>query len=118
MGERSIADVLDAAADLIEPAGRWTQGAYARNIHGDDIVDDDDGSLVPREAVCFCVYGAVAFVEDQPIAESAAGAFLEMLGVQAVGWNDAPERTQAEVVAKLREAATLARTKEAEAHHG
>jgi hypothetical protein len=41
-------------------------------------------------------------------------AFEITVGTAASDWNDVPERTQAEVVAKLREAAAIART---EARH-
>lgn len=106
---RSVADVLDAAADLLSKPGAWTQGAYARDADGNDLVSNDDGVVVPLQAVCFCLYGAVAYVEGETISESKAGQFLEGLNVSAIEWNDDPERTQDEVVAKLREAAQASR---------
>ncbi len=114
MGERSIADILDAAADLIEPEGAWTQGHIRRDAKG-------KYTALPGHAVCWCTVGATLAVAGLAASMSAdrfLASFLGLDGVDAVEqWNDAPERTQAEVVAKLREAAALARTKEAEANH-
>jgi hypothetical protein len=92
----SVADVLERAANLIEPEGAWTKEDY-----------------VGPSGTCWCVLGAIKragdFANDlNPAAEALRAA----LGVGYGGipdWNDAPERTQDEVVAKLREAAALAR---------
>jgi len=109
----SVADVLERAADLIGPEGAWTQGAYARTADAEYL----DAGLIPSDATCFCAAGAIARVAGS------AGMFsyADRVGLVAgfghgtsiIGWNDDPERTQAEVVAKLREAAALARTEDA-----
>jgi hypothetical protein len=110
MGEQlSVADVLERAADLLTPEGEWTQGAYARDIFGVDLLGADDRLVVPPDATCFCIYGAVAFVEGQTIAESEAGRFLEQFNIGACDWNDDPERKQDEAVDLLRRVAVLAR---------
>jgi hypothetical protein len=93
----SVADVLERAADLIEPEGAWTQGDY-----------------VGPNGRCWCVLGAIKraghFHND---INPAALALKDVVGKTWLHeWNDAPERTQAEVVAKLREAATLSRSRE------
>lgn len=117
MGELSVAEVLERAADLIEPEGAWTQRALARNAAGKDT------GLSERfgPAVCYCVMGATAFAaaDDEPfsdLGDEADHFFANFLGAQASGglhvWNDAPERTQAEVVAALRQAALRARSQE------
>lgn len=101
MSGLSVAEVLDRAADLIEPAGAWMQNALSKY----DIAGNP---------TCMCVIGAVLNV---PGASFEAVDFLDKLlpptkvadKRPAAKWNDAPERTQAEVVAKLREAAALAR---------
>lgn len=98
---QSVGDVLEAAADLLSKPGAWTQGAF-------------------REGDCFCVLGAIAFITgDNPdgswygnTAAAAREPLAMVVGVKTydvVGWNDDPERTQDEVVAKLREAAAKAR---------
>jgi hypothetical protein len=100
MTERmEIADVLERAADLIEPEGAWTQGSYG-------------GGHLPT-----CMGGAVNIARGRQAWETPAGdpiaAFLaQCLGQKVAFWNDAPERTQAEVVAKLREAAAKARAEQ------
>jgi hypothetical protein len=105
----TVADVLERAADLIEPEGAWTQGAYARSVYNRPI-----GNI--SRATCFCALGAMnvaagasAVNQDQPEPHIA---FANAVGIKdylIATWNDAPERTQAEVVAKLREAAALVR---------
>jgi hypothetical protein len=103
----STADVLDRAADLIEPEGAWTKGGYARGASGTFVICSEN-------ATCFCALGAISVASnrwgytDEP--DARAVRVLEGLVEGPLsGWNDAPERTQAEVVAKLREAARIAR---------
>jgi hypothetical protein len=100
-----IADILDKAADLIEPEGAWCQRDYARNADG--LVTGLSEFRGP--ATCWCIAGATAKVDPQARGASADGFLQEFLGVHPSVWNDAPGRTQAEVVAKLREAAAKAR---------
>lgn len=106
----AVADVLDRAADLIEANG-WIQGAYARNRKGDEA--SEDYAPWPRGKLCFCTMGAIDRVNGERPGTSDYTPYLRPLGFEwswhIARWNDAPERTQAEVVAKLREAATLAR---------
>lgn len=108
-----VADVLDAAADLLSAPGAWTQGALARNALGKD-------AKVGEDKVCFCMAGALVETSGP---WSAAWAFLDKFLPNVRGanntaaFNDAPGRTQAEVIAKLREAANAARAT-GEASHG
>lgn len=104
-----VSDILERAADRIEPEGRWTQKANAR---------DEDGlstSCRGEEATCWCMAGSV-FREAGILDDEAYEALKAVLPPaprigfdRVVAFNDAPERTQAEVVAKLREAAAKAR---------
>jgi hypothetical protein len=102
----TVADILERAADLIEPEGKWTQQFYAR---------DASGSRVPEytaNAVCWCASGAILRTAgDWTSTEcGAAHRFLvSAVGASIPEWNDAPGRTQAEVVSALREAAAKAR---------
>lgn len=106
---QSIADVLERAADLIEPEGAWIQGALWRDSEGRDLDEDGDKS----DATCWCTVGATLAVAGLTQSLKADRFFSRFLGFDFSGevevWNDAPERTQQEVVAKLREAAALAR---------
>lgn len=102
-GDVSVADVLNRAADLLEKPGAWTQGEYDRHpLH--------------QESRCFCAIGAIVEAQgalhvrcedDDP----ACITFARWLDASEphpfmiARWNDAPERTQAEVVAAFREAA-------------
>jgi len=107
MTDLTIADVLERAADLIEPEGKWTQGESARTADGQVVFAPH------KDAVCWCLYGAIAQVGgancDFNSTTYLASRFIEKGEETLAAWNDAPERTQAEVVAKLREAAALAR---------
>lgn len=104
---KSVADVLDAAADLLSKPGAWTQGAYARDADGKD-VNPTERVYRPTSATCFCIYGAIAAVCDGNITLWARIS-PHNLGLPDTGWNDEAERTQDEVVSKLREAAQAAR---------
>lgn len=85
----TIADVLSRAADLIVECG-WTQGEWENNG-------------------CFCLDGALMHVKGDTYTFPELDLVCQATGAEsAIWWNDAPERTQAEVVAKLREAAALA----------
>lgn len=103
-----VADVLERAADLIEPEGAWAQRDYARDGTGRP-VDPCDPS-----AVCWCMNGAIAKATGETVI--LAEMLIDRLFIPAiplrrapVSWNDDACRTQAEVVAALREAAKLAR---------
>ena len=109
----TVADTLRKAADLIEPAEAWTQNAFSRNHDG--TTDELEGHPAAADnPVCWCALGAIAAsAKVDPnhwrawdgVAGRASNA-LETYVRESVGdWNDAPERTQAEVVAALRAAA-------------
>ncbi|MGQ3040584.1 MAG: DUF6197 family protein [Brevundimonas sp.] len=111
-----VQEVLNKAADLLEKPGAWTQGAEYRNKAGEDISDldeSDDDNPTDLTPVCWCASGAIW---RQPISTPEKVAACEALA-SALGadnrfdipkWNDAPSRTQAEVVEALRTAAKAA----------
>lgn len=92
----AVADVLNGAADLIERDG-WVQGAYKQGSR-----------RCARQALGDAAN--LSFPSAQWAAYHAAGDTLaEGLEEQSVwAWNDAPGRTQAEVVAALQIAAERA----------
>lgn len=98
-----VARILNAAADLLEQPGAWTQGAFAKDKNGFATYP-----LWP-EACCFCVLGALERIAGGDtgyaygVAEDAVRDLIPSGFVST--WNDAPERTQAEVVTTLRAAA-------------
>lgn len=100
---KTIATVLDLAADKIEPKEAWVQRAFAINAFG----KPTDG--YDPNATCWCAYGALQSVAYHGfLLDDAARVLTSIVGC-IPDWNDAPERTQPEVVAALRNAATLAR---------
>jgi hypothetical protein len=99
-------DILNRAADLLEQPNAWCQGSIARDANGERVAL----TLEPK-ACSWCIIGAVSKAtgfEKTPdgiferIRNTAVG---ENEYISIGGWNDAPERTQAEVVAVLRKAA-------------
>jgi hypothetical protein len=98
----AVADVLNAAADLIERDG-WVQGRYQGPCGEHCMTDALIAACQVKEekgeeaSAWWRLYGR------------AADALETGLGTRALpGWNDAPGRTQAEVVAALRAAAERA----------
>jgi hypothetical protein len=95
----TLADKLREARALIDTPEKWTQGANARDAAGRKV------PAYSSRARCFCMTGAVIRVM--------AGGFdaaVPVLGALRKGangleggsphlWNDAPERTHAEVLA-------------------
>ena len=89
-------DVLSAARELVAKEGGWTQRHYARGADG------TYADFNHKKAVCFCTLGALYRVGlPEPSAlNDAESLLLKAAGVEnIVVWNDAPGRTQADVVA-------------------
>lgn len=107
---RSVADVLDAAADLLSKPGAWTQGAEARNQYGSPCYAGPSSVT----AVCFCLIGAVRRIGGSEGQDAVMPALSKVIRGKPWDWNDRKKRTQEEVVAKLREAATASRTQDTE----
>lgn len=104
----TAADVLERAADKLTPDGAWTQGDWAKNAEGESV------EPTSPDATCWCVRGALAAASgDEYGIYGPASEYVERLVQLPVHWNDTPGRTQSEVVAKLREAAALARAEAA-----
>ena len=95
-------DALAKAADLIEPPGAWTQGTFARDAHGEPTT-----SSGPR-ATCWCASGAIRRITPGRLDRRQARDYLDKVVGTITLFNDALGRTQAEVVAALREASNLA----------
>lgn len=99
----TAADLLEQAADKLSEPGAWGRGT------------DPGGLLNGRQCAYTAICGASFAAKTRPAprkrAFSILGAHLNIeAGVANLWkWNDAPERTQAEVVATLREAAAIAR---------
>lgn len=98
-----ITAVLLRAAEILEPEGAWTRGYYARNKGG---AFTDHLSI---SACSWCLEGALSRaaveLETSPqddLYVSARARLIPLTGFSLVKFNDAPDRTQAEVVATLR----------------
>lgn len=101
-------EVLLKAAELVERG--WCQGHGATDKSGNTVDRDAD------DAACFCALGAISRATQgtkQSVrndlfwdARARLGDVVDQAGFMGVApWNDAPGRTQAEVVQALRQAA-------------
>lgn len=99
-----VSDVLEKAAELIEPEGAWIQGRSARSTIGTDVPPT-------HYAACsWCASGAMSKAIGSEVAADDARNFMnKFLRRKVWTWNDSNGRQQSEVVAKLRSAARLAR---------
>lgn len=104
MTEATVSEVLEKAADLLEPEGAWTQKQLAKAADGKTC---DPRSLA---AVCWCMAGAIQ--RSTPL-DANYEPYLSAVGATIRNiipyWNDAPDRTQTEVVSALRQAASQAK---------
>lgn len=85
---------LISIRELLEDPAHWIQGSYARNR--------PDGKVVPPlhpDATCWCLDGAVIRVVP-PKWRYAVRMALVGTG-KACTWNDAPERTHADVLGAI-----------------
>lgn len=96
----NVAEVLNAAADLLEKPGGWTQETYGKWDEGNESYS------------CLCLFGALGetagWLDDATVSVKALDAVRVVVGDNPIEWNDAPGRTQAEVVQALRQAAEAA----------
>ena len=95
--------ILKQAAELLARTG-WIKGANARSVSGLRV------NANSRMATCFCLFGAVQRVTGGNLVETEEA--LHLVGLylgftdkdmlqKIVHWNDAKERTEAEVFAAL-----------------
>jgi hypothetical protein len=95
--ELSVREVLVAARKLIEKPENWCQHGYA-------LADDDDGtSPLNKRAVKWCMAGACYRAAGRPVHFSDPDAIKLLERITSANWipdwNDAPDRTHAEVLA-------------------
>jgi hypothetical protein len=105
--ELDLAAIYNAAADWLE-AHEWCQGALGRDADGHLITPKHFNDTVP--ASC-CGEGAIRLIVGNgggPVYFEALRRLDNLVDRTFFQWNDAPGRTKAEVIAKLREASALA----------
>jgi hypothetical protein len=105
-----LTDTPLSVADVLEAPGAWIQGWFARDAIGTDLAE------FSYEATCWCARGVIYSIAGVA-GDDAVNVLVGVIGGERIYdvelWNDAPERTQPEVVAALRRAATLARAGDA-----
>ena len=124
MKANPVRALLAAALALISHPAKWTKGIGARDACGNCTApykDSVDHGYTP--AVCYCTVGALwaqredkAPAEVRGVEEQAQVELLHTLGMhhtdstRIYDWNDAPERTHADVVKLYKD--TIARLPE------
>jgi hypothetical protein len=95
-------EILIAARALIADLKSWTQGAYQRDAKG--------RMCKPENAVCWCSEAAILRSgRGFPAPTWAAADILQsVVGGLIFDWNDAPDRTHAEVLAAFDRAIEVA----------
>jgi hypothetical protein len=88
---------LGPVGKLLSDESKWTKGAYARDKDG------VEGTKSFKAAVCWCLSGAIIHCYRLD-ASRFLGVIQRRLNVAFIAdWNDAPERTFAEVRALVEE---------------
>ena len=91
--------LLLAVCERLADEARWTKGFAARDAAGDPT------QCEKPDAACFCIVGAFWRESAKLNDIRASNAFAVRLGFgdweTLAEWNDAPERTHAEVLARL-----------------
>ncbi len=89
-------DVLRAARETLSSPERWTKGSAGKNALGQKIAS------YSTDAVCWCLFGAVARTEAPWQEQHDALTLLcDAIGGPVVGFNDAKATTHADVVRVL-----------------
>ena len=81
--------------ELLSDPSKWTQGVIARDSNGLHV------GVHSSSATCFCLYGAMrrCYGSDFKTEYNVFNRLQQMVpDHDPIGWNDAPERTHAEVL--------------------
>ncbi len=83
-------------SELLSDESKWTKGVTARDKDG-NICNSKDPN-----AVCWCLFGAVWKADNADSADKAIRRVIpDEFGGSIVMWNDAPERTFADIKALI-----------------
>jgi hypothetical protein len=99
----AVADKLREAKALV--AKGWTRGDWAKDAQGEPVFEREP------EAVCWCASGALFAASEAGFASAGVlhDVFSQANEIETISvWNDAPERTQSEVLAAFDKAIELA----------
>ncbi len=101
---KTTKEILVEARGYIAEPGSWTKGSFARDGHGNHVSKDS------HRASCFCAAGAIgrAAKGSEREQHGALRALRSAITGPITAWNDAPNRTHAEVLAAFDRAIEIA----------
>jgi hypothetical protein len=111
---KTVLEVLEGALEILRDPKRWTKREYSRDIN------DRDCSPHSSRAKCFCAIGAIMRVSgSRPELSTLWALHIEATNVLRrvtrqydIGvWNDAPERTHAEIIQGFEKAIAVEKSK-------
>lgn len=95
----TVLGILKGAREILASPNRWTTGIGARDRYGEKTGFDE------KSACRWCLWGALCRAAGRMLSDEIDVAILDALGFKygtdIFEWNDAPNRTHAEVLAKL-----------------
>jgi hypothetical protein len=103
---KTVLEVLEGALEILRDPKRWTKGTLARDSSGKPT--DISGNY----AVCFCASGAIIKASFNIGYMKARHSLSDVVGNCSISWwNDAPERTHAEIIQGFEKAIAVERAK-------
>lgn len=86
-------------SELLADEKKWTKGANAKDTKGNRV------SAFDPDAACFCAWGAIRLCFNNDVTQIwiLRDKIEQKFCFHLTSWNDAPERTHAEVIAVLKE---------------
>lgn len=110
---KTTVEILTEAKALINTPERWTKGKFAALADGSSAHWDNPN------ATCYCIVGAIFLAEEHmnvAASPTTTRAIMKAVGAKISRdvsvWNDAPERTHAEVMDAFDRAIELAKAAE------
>jgi hypothetical protein len=104
---KTVLEVLEGALEILRDPKRWTKGAFAKDKYGFALNFFD-------RAVCFCSIGALIKASDRNCAwyyPPGLDVLSDAVNIPVSAWNDAPERTHAEIIQGFEKAIAMERAK-------
>jgi hypothetical protein len=102
---KTVLEVLEGALEILRDQKRWTKG--------NDAIDRYGNRCSISGGICFCAFGAIVRASGHDFFYGyAAIALANAINVRTItDWNDAPERTHAEIIQGFEKAIAVEKSK-------